>query len=97
MSFIGELTADVILLRHAESKGNQLEEFLKHPSNQSKHPHNLIETSNKNHPPGAGLYLEMTAADGSAPDDESEEEEDKNLKVKNKQKTRKRNGWYKNL
>ena len=34
ISFIVELTADVILLRGAVSKGVQLQEFLKHPENE---------------------------------------------------------------
>ena len=37
INFIAELTPDVILLRGASSKGNQLQEFLKHPANQGEY------------------------------------------------------------
>jgi hypothetical protein len=36
LSFIAELTPDVILLHGAASKGDQLRVFLRHPKNQSE-------------------------------------------------------------
>lgn len=103
LSFIAELTADVILLHGAASKGDQLKELLKHPSNQHKFCVHLTEKlTNTN---ATGMYSGMVDAapvvnDVDSDDDNTAPHGDgktSSLKQKPKKMKVKKGQWYNQL